>query len=235
MHVCARPCRRAMGMTGDAAFARRGRLANASASGLPGPPPLPGGMEPPSSSGSGAGHEPGDASYNGVQGTRGMSLAQKMLEKMGWKEGEGLGRNRQGIAAPLVAQKVGKNAGVVTQADLRSFADTPAGSLGGLDGPDAKRPRVGGATLVGKPSRVLVMRNMVGPGEVDEALEEEVGHCSKARAVALRCGRGYKHAYCLKRTRTPSLWQGKGPQHACPHLDVSGSCMHACMRQGLRE
>lgn len=27
-----------------------------------------------------------------------------MLEKMGWKEGEGLGRNRQGMATPLVMQ-----------------------------------------------------------------------------------------------------------------------------------
>lgn len=29
---------------------------------------------------------------------------QKLLEKMGWKEGEGLGRNRQGMATPLVMQ-----------------------------------------------------------------------------------------------------------------------------------
>jgi hypothetical protein len=28
-------------------------------------------------------------------GPKGMGLAQKMLEKMGWKAGEGLGRNRQ--------------------------------------------------------------------------------------------------------------------------------------------
>lgn len=29
---------------------------------------------------------------------------QKLLEKMGWKEGEGLGRNRQGMATPLMMQ-----------------------------------------------------------------------------------------------------------------------------------
>ena len=36
-----------------------------------------------------------------------------------------------------------------------------------------KRPRTG-ATLIGRPSCVRVLRNMVGPGEVDEDLEEEV-------------------------------------------------------------
>lgn len=40
--------------------------------------------------------------------------------------------------------------------------------------PDDQRPRTG-ATLKGRPSRCLVLRNMVGPGEVDEDLEEEVG------------------------------------------------------------
>lgn len=33
-----------------------------------------------------------------------MPTLQKLLEKMGWKEGEGLGRNRQGMATPLMMQ-----------------------------------------------------------------------------------------------------------------------------------
>ena len=31
-------------------------------------------------------------------------VLQKLMEKMGWKEGEGLGRNRQGMATPLMMQ-----------------------------------------------------------------------------------------------------------------------------------
>lgn len=42
---------------------------------------------------------------------KGMGLAQKLLEKMGWREGQGLGRHRQGMATPLVAQKTAAHAG----------------------------------------------------------------------------------------------------------------------------
>jgi len=44
---------------------------------------------------------------------KGMGLAQKMLEKMGWREGEGLGRNRQGMAAPLAVEKTDVRSGRV--------------------------------------------------------------------------------------------------------------------------
>lgn len=47
---------------------------------------------------------------------KGMNLAQKMLEKFGWKEGEGLGKERQGIATPLIAQKTDNRSAVIVKA-----------------------------------------------------------------------------------------------------------------------
>lgn len=85
---------------------------------------------------------------------RGMGLAAKMMEKMGWRGG-GLGREQQGMAAPLVAQKRDGRHGIITHAD----AD--------------QKPK--GTVIQGKPSKVVLLRNMVGPGQVDDTLEEEVG------------------------------------------------------------
>ncbi|GIL42508.1 hypothetical protein Vafri_463 [Volvox africanus] len=144
--------RAAMGMTGDDAFARRGRLA-------PGP-----------SGPSGAGGPPPGDEGGGAGGNKGMSLAQKLLEKMGWREGEGLGKNRQGISNPLVAQKTNQRAAVIVEAPP---APNKPGTGADKEGPDAKRLK--GVVLTGAPSRVICMRNMVGPGQVDEELEEEVG------------------------------------------------------------
>jgi len=45
-----------------------------------------------------------------------MGLAEKLLKKMGWRQGEGLGRNRQGISTPLMAQKRGDHAAVIVSA-----------------------------------------------------------------------------------------------------------------------
>lgn len=43
-------------------------------------------------------------------------FATRMMEKMGWRKGEGLGREKQGITAPLILQKVDKRTGVIIQA-----------------------------------------------------------------------------------------------------------------------
>ena len=54
--------------------------------------------------------EPQEASH-------GMGLAAKMMAKMGWTEGKGLGRSQQGITTPLMAQKKDGRSGVIVNAD----------------------------------------------------------------------------------------------------------------------
>ena len=48
---------------------------------------------------------------------KGMVLAEKLLKKFGWKEGQGLGKERQGIATPLIAQKTDKHSAVIVKAE----------------------------------------------------------------------------------------------------------------------
>lgn len=93
-----------------------------------------------------------------------MTAAQRMMAKMGWKEGQGLGKQEQGITAPLVARKTDRRAGVI------------------VDESSSRRPR--SVNFEGQPTRVVLLRNMIGPGEVDDELEDEIAsECSKFGAV----------------------------------------------------
>ena len=84
--------------------------------------------------------------------------------KMGWREGEGLGKHGQGMLAPLRASKTGRLAAVVVPAP-----------------PPLTALRQGG-------SPVVLLENMVGPGEgVDGALEDEVAEeCTKLYGHVVR-------------------------------------------------
>ncbi|GJN00873.1 hypothetical protein PR202_ga18095 [Eleusine coracana subsp. coracana] len=96
-----------------------------------------------------------------------MTAAQRMMAKMGWKEGQGLGKQEQGITAPLVAKKTDRRAGVIID-ESNSRPEKKPKSVN-FDGP---------------PTRVLLLRNMVGPGEVDDELEDEVAsECAKYGTV----------------------------------------------------
>lgn len=48
-----------------------------------------------------------------LESVKGMTLAQKMMEKMGWKAGEGLGKNKQGISSALTVEKTDVRSGRV--------------------------------------------------------------------------------------------------------------------------
>merc|ERR1712113_1108905 len=88
-----------------------------------------------------------------------------MMKKMGWKEGSGLGKDGKGMATPLIMKKTDSaTAIVVPGAEKRAAHPQPAGQ------PVAKQPK---ATADRPPTRVLLLTNLVGKGEVDEDLEEE--------------------------------------------------------------
>lgn len=137
---------------------------------------------------------------------KGMSLAQKMMEKMGWKEGSGLGKDGQGMTTPLMAQKDGIRSGVIVNAPEmfpnRStvIGDAPAEGEGAHTGEGARLgapafvsssdalvavvPAAGEEDRFAAPTRVLLLRNLTGPGEVDGDLEDEVAEeCERFGAV----------------------------------------------------
>ncbi|KAL5577379.1 hypothetical protein UlMin_019078 [Ulmus minor] len=96
-----------------------------------------------------------------------MTAAQRMMAKMGWKQGQGLGKLEQGITTPLMAKKTDRRAGVIVNASEKKPEKT-----------------VKSVNFNGPPTRVMLLRNMVGPGEVDDELEEEVGsECAKYGTV----------------------------------------------------
>ncbi len=78
-----------------------------------------------------------------------MGLAARMMEKMGWKEGQGLGRARQGMVTPLVAQKTDARSGVIVNAAEDRAAGLPE-----------KRPRTGAPCLPprARPLRLRALR-----------------------------------------------------------------------------
>nr|XP_043628751.1 DNA-damage-repair/toleration protein DRT111, chloroplastic [Erigeron canadensis] len=129
-----------------------------------------------SSNGGGGGEDVGGFSIEksesvglGVGAGGQMTAAQRMMAKMGWKAGQGLGKQEQGITTPLVAKKTDRRAGVIVNATEQK---------------QAVEKKVKGVSINGEPTRVVLLRNMVGPGEVDDDLETEVAEeCAKYGTV----------------------------------------------------
>ena len=121
------------------------------------------------------------------------SVAAKIMARMGYKEGQGLGREEQGISTALLVEKTSKRGGKIIHEK-----DTPIVASAPLMPPPPPPPvsvqsptevgttsSIEGATesiteIMKNPSKVVLLRNMVGPGEVDDLLEPETKEeCTK--------------------------------------------------------
>lgn len=103
------------------------------------------------------------------------SVAAKIMAKYGFKEGQGLGKKEQGMSVALQVEKTSKRGGrIVGEREQLMpppppFVPSPASSS---QSAQSEEPSI--TEIMKSPSKVVLLRNMVGPGEVDEDLEPEV-------------------------------------------------------------
>ncbi|XP_053662210.1 splicing factor 45 [Anopheles marshallii] len=110
----------------------------------------------------------------------GSSVAAKIMAKYGFKDGQGLGKQEQGMAVALQVEKTSKRGGrIVHEKDIPA---TGSGTSSGSGNETVTSPPSAGqiasepsiTEIMKSPSKVVLLRNMVGPGDVDDELEPEV-------------------------------------------------------------
>ncbi|CAL1527159.1 unnamed protein product [Lymnaea stagnalis] len=103
------------------------------------------------------------------------SVASKIMAKYGYKEGQGLGKSEQGMSTALYVEKTSKRGGKIIHEK-----DIPKGNKQKLIFLSFTEPPPSNTNLLKNPSKVILLQNMVGPGEVDEELEPETAEeCTK--------------------------------------------------------
>ncbi|CCA71067.1 hypothetical protein PIIN_05002 [Serendipita indica DSM 11827] len=116
-------------------------------------------------------------------------FAARMMEKYGYVQGQGLGANADGIVEPIMLERA--NAPKATKKGEEGPKKSGAGGMG-IGG--SKMGRIVNAQAeekikadllrYGESSRIVVLTNMVGPEDVDDDLQGEIGdECSKHGTV----------------------------------------------------
>ncbi|XP_040005084.1 splicing factor 45 isoform X1 [Xiphias gladius] len=123
----------------------------------------------------------------------GGTVAHKIMQKYGFKEGQGLGKHEQGLSTALSVEKTSKRGGKIIIGDA---AEKPGSSLsgvaetsgGGSAADSSKKTETNPLTEILKnPTKVVLLRNMVGRGEVDEDLEGETKEECEKYGKVVKC------------------------------------------------
>ncbi|XP_015514058.1 splicing factor 45 [Neodiprion pinetum] len=108
------------------------------------------------------------------------SVAAKIMAKYGFKEGQGLGKKEQGMSVALQVEKTSKRGGrIVGEREQLMpppppMVPSPPLPVAPVPQPVVPQEEPSITEIMKSPSKVVLLRNMVGPGEVDEDLEPEV-------------------------------------------------------------
>lgn len=121
----------------------------------------------------------------------GGTVAHKIMQKYGFKEGQGLGKHEQGLSTALSVEKTSKRGGKIIIGDA---AEKPGSSQSGAtetSGSTADSSKKSDANplteILKNPTKVVLLRNMVGRGEVDEDLEGETKEECEKYGKVVKC------------------------------------------------
>lgn len=122
----------------------------------------------------------------------GGTVAHKIMQKYGFKEGQGLGKHEQGLSTALSVEKTSKRGGKIIIGDAAEKAGSSQSGAGdapiaGFADPSKKSEMNPLTEILKNPTKVVLLRNMVGPGEVDEDLEGETKEECEKYGKVVKC------------------------------------------------
>lgn len=121
----------------------------------------------------------------------GGTVAHKIMQKYGFKEGQGLGKHEQGLSTALSVEKTSKRGGkiIIGDATEKPGSGQPgAAETSGSAADSSKKNETNPLTEILKnPTKVVLLRNMVGRGEVDEDLEGETKEECEKYGKVVKC------------------------------------------------
>ncbi|KAM6895653.1 splicing factor 45 [Xenentodon cancila] len=121
----------------------------------------------------------------------GGTVAHKIMQKYGFREGQGLGKHEQGLSTALSVEKTSKRGGKIIIGDAAEkrkcyLLCILSVSVQSVD--QGKKSDANPLTEILKnPTKVVLLRNMVGRGEVDEDLEGETKEECEKYGKVVKC------------------------------------------------